>query len=112
MTWKDAKERLRQGAQLVFTNDIPGGWCFAVLLSDIPGVPGFYVASGCCVTGISASPVLGKLLAEWIVDGAPSLDIASMHISRFDGAYQDVGALHQACEEVYGHYYALGWGKI
>ncbi len=82
------------------------------LLSDIPGVPGFYVAAGCCVTGISASPVLGKLLAEWIIDGAPSLDISSMHISRFGEKYKDTAALHKACEEVYGHYYALGWGKI
>ncbi|MGQ4806676.1 4-methylaminobutanoate oxidase (formaldehyde-forming) [Candidatus Entotheonellaceae bacterium PAL068K] len=82
------------------------------LLSDIPGVPGFYVASGCCVTGISAAPVLGKLLAELIVDGTPSLDISSMHISRFGTEYEDTATLHRACEEVYGHYYALGRGKI
>ena len=37
MTWKDVEERLRQGAQLIFTNDIPGGWCFAVLLRDSQG---------------------------------------------------------------------------
>ncbi len=82
------------------------------LLSDVPGVPGFYVASGCCVTGISAAPILGKLLAELIVDGTPSLDISSMHLSRFGTEYEDPAALHRACEEVYGHYYALGWGKI
>ena len=82
------------------------------LLSDIPGVSGFYVASGCCVTGISAAPVLGKLLAELIIDGTPSLDISSMHISRFGAAYEDVTTLHRACEAMYGHYYALGWGKI
>ena len=37
MNWKNAEERLRQGAQLVYTNDIPGGWCFAVRLKDSPG---------------------------------------------------------------------------
>jgi 4-methylaminobutanoate oxidase (formaldehyde-forming) len=82
------------------------------LLGDIPGVPGLYVASGCCVTGISAAPVLGKLLAELIVDGQPSLDIAAMHISRFGATYQDATTLRQACEQVYAHYYGLGWGKI
>ena len=82
------------------------------LLGDIPGVPGLYVASGCCVTGISAAPVLGKLLAELIVDGRTSLDISSMHISRFGATYQDTTALRRACEEVYAHYYAVGWGKI
>jgi 4-methylaminobutanoate oxidase (formaldehyde-forming) len=82
------------------------------LLGDIPQVPGLYVAAGCCVTGISAAPVLGKLLAELIVDGQPSLDISAMHINRFGSAYQDTAALRRACEEVYGHYYAIGWGKI
>jgi sarcosine dehydrogenase len=82
------------------------------LLSDIPGIPGFYIASGCCVTGISAAPVLGKLLAEWIVDGTSQLDIAPMNIRRFGKAYEDTATLHRACEAVYGHYYALGWGKI
>lgn len=82
------------------------------LLSDIPGLPGFYVASGCCVTGISAAPVLGKLLAERIIDGVPSLDITSMHLRRFSAEYDDQDTLHRACEETYGYYYALGRGKI
>jgi sarcosine dehydrogenase len=82
------------------------------LLGDIPGVPGLYVAAGCCVTGISAAPVLGKLLAELIVDGQASLDITSMHISRFGEQYRDAATLRRACEEVYAHYYAIGWGKI
>jgi 4-methylaminobutanoate oxidase (formaldehyde-forming) len=82
------------------------------LLGDIPGVPGLYVAAGCCVTGISAAPVLGKLLAELIVDGHASLDITSMHISRFGEHYRDAATLRRACEAVYAHYYAIGWGKI
>jgi 4-methylaminobutanoate oxidase (formaldehyde-forming) len=82
------------------------------LLGDVPGIPGFYLATGCCVTGISAAPILGKLLAELIVDGQPSLDISPMHISRFGKAYEDPVVLRQACEAAYAHYYALGWGKI
>jgi glycine/D-amino acid oxidase-like deaminating enzyme len=82
------------------------------LLGDIPGVPGVYIATGCCVTGISAAPVLGKLLAELIVDGQPSLDISSMHISRFGRQYEEAEPLRQACEAVYAHYYAIGWGKL
>jgi glycine/D-amino acid oxidase-like deaminating enzyme len=82
------------------------------LLGDIPGVPGLYIASGCCVTGVSAAPVLGKLLAELIVDGQSSLDISTMHISRFGTEYETNARLRQACESAYAHYYALGWGKI
>jgi 4-methylaminobutanoate oxidase (formaldehyde-forming) len=82
------------------------------LLGDIPDVPGLYIATGCCVTGISAAPVLGKLLAELIVDGRPSLDVSSMHIRRFGKTYDDPETLRQACEAVYAHYYAIGGGKI
>jgi 4-methylaminobutanoate oxidase (formaldehyde-forming) len=82
------------------------------LLGDIPGVPGLYIASGCCVTGVSAAPVLGKLLAELLVDGRPSLDISAMHISRFGSVYEDNTVLRRACESTYAHYYALGQGKI
>jgi 4-methylaminobutanoate oxidase (formaldehyde-forming) len=82
------------------------------LIGDIPEIPGFYIATGCCVTGISAAPVLGKLLAELIVDGKSSLDIHTMHINRFGPEYRDPERLRKACEDVYAHYYALGWGKI
>jgi 4-methylaminobutanoate oxidase (formaldehyde-forming) len=82
------------------------------LLGDVPGIPGLYLATGCCVTGISAAPILGKLLAELIVDGQPSLDISPMHIRRFSTEYADPAVLRQACEAAYAHYYALGWGKI
>jgi 4-methylaminobutanoate oxidase (formaldehyde-forming) len=82
------------------------------LIGDIPGVPGVYIAAGCCVTGISAAPVLGKLLAEWLVDGRPSLDTSAMHISRFGTQYADAATLRRACEDVYAHYYAIGRGKI
>jgi hypothetical protein len=34
------------------------------LIGDVPGVPGLYIATGCCVTGISAAPVLGRLLSR------------------------------------------------
>ena len=30
MNWQEVRRHLRRGAELVFTDDIPGGWCFAV----------------------------------------------------------------------------------
>lgn len=30
MNWNDIQEQLQRGAKLVFTDDIPGGWCFAI----------------------------------------------------------------------------------
>ena len=31
MNWKEVRKHLRLGAQLIYTDDIPGGWCFALL---------------------------------------------------------------------------------
>ncbi len=82
------------------------------LLGDVPNLKGFYIATGCCVTGISAAPVTGKLLTELILDGKASLEIQDLHMSRFGQEYRDPQQLQKRCEEVYAHYYALGWGKI
>src|ERR1051326_5558643 len=38
------------------------------IIDRVPGVDGFFVASGCCVGGLSISPAIGEVLADWIVD--------------------------------------------
>jgi len=39
------------------------------IVGPIPGVRGLYAATGCCVGGLSISPIVGQLLAELIVTG-------------------------------------------
>lgn len=36
-----------------------------------PGLPGLWVANGHAMLGLTLGPITGKLLAEWIVTGAP-----------------------------------------
>ena len=45
--------------------------------------PGFWVAAGFSGHGFMRSPVIGALLAEWLLDGAPSLDLAPLRLERF-----------------------------
>jgi glycine/D-amino acid oxidase-like deaminating enzyme len=33
--------------------------------------------------GLTLGPVTGKLVAEWILDGTPSIDIDAMRVDRF-----------------------------
>jgi glycine/D-amino acid oxidase-like deaminating enzyme len=48
-------------------------------------VAGFYLANGFSGHGFQHAPVVGKLLAELIVDGAAStVDISSLSLDRFD----------------------------
>ncbi|GIF67077.1 FAD-dependent oxidoreductase [Asanoa ishikariensis] len=46
-------------------------------------VRGFWVAAGFCVHGLAAAGGVGKVLAEWIVDGQPEYDVSHMDIRRF-----------------------------
>jgi sarcosine oxidase subunit beta len=47
-------------------------------------VPGrAWVAAGFCGHGFALGPVVGRLLAEWLLDGAPSLPCAAFGLARF-----------------------------
>jgi glycine/D-amino acid oxidase-like deaminating enzyme len=75
------------------------------LVGPLPGVPGAWVMSGCCVGGLSASPALGEAIAEWILDGAPALDLADVSTARFAGRDVDEAELRARCREAYATHY-------
>jgi 4-methylaminobutanoate oxidase (formaldehyde-forming) len=76
------------------------------LIGPIPGVQGFFVASGCCVGGLTPSPGNGWALADWIVRGEPSPDAAPMSPARFGPEFQEDAHLRAACYHRYAHQYA------
>ncbi len=45
-------------------------------VGPVPGLRGLYVAGGCCVGGLSIAPAIGEVLAAWIIDGAPPMDLS------------------------------------
>ena len=48
-----------------------------------PGVEGFFCAIGFCGHGFQHSPATGQVVADWIVDGRPPLDLADLSFARF-----------------------------
>ena len=76
----------------------------------LPGVPGAWVMSGCCVGGLSISPALGEALAEWIVDGTPKLDCSDITPARFRDV--DEAALRERCRHAYATHYRSSGGKF
>ena len=50
-------------------------------------VRGFWLAAGFCAHGLAGAGGMGKLVAEWIVEGTPSLDVWHMDSRRFGAAY-------------------------
>jgi dimethylglycine dehydrogenase len=76
---------------------IHGPFCFTPdvrpLIGWMPGQRNHFAAAG-FLAGISMSGGFGQLIAEWIVDGAPSRDIALCDVSRY-GAWAE-GAFARA----------------
>ncbi len=70
-------------------------------------VPGFFVAAGFCAHGIAGAGGVGKMMAEWILDGIPSLDLWKMDIRRFGPQYQSQELALSRTEEVYATYYDI-----
>jgi glycine/D-amino acid oxidase-like deaminating enzyme len=75
------------------------------VLGPAPGVKGLYVLGGCNVGGFSVSPVLGELMAEWIVSGKAPMDLSRFDPGRF-AANLSEGDVHEMARQRYANYYA------
>src|SRR6266542_2267219 len=70
---------------------IAGGWAGLrpltpddhAIIGPAPGVEGFFLAVGFCGHGFQHSPMTGRMVAEWIVDGKPSMDLSLFDPARF-----------------------------
>jgi glycine cleavage system T protein len=68
-------------------------------------VRGFWVAAGFCAHGLAGAGGMGRLVAEWIVEGTPSLDVWHMDSRRFGAAYRSQQHVLVRTKEVYETYY-------
>ncbi len=78
----------------------------------VPGVRGFYVATGCCVGGLSISPAVGQMLAELIVHGESSIPLEGLRFDRFGPELASDVALRAAGIATYVHQYSGGWRSL
>jgi glycine cleavage system aminomethyltransferase T/glycine/D-amino acid oxidase-like deaminating enzyme len=55
----------------------------APIVGPVPGVPNFFVIAGFSLFGIANSGGTGRMCAEWIVEGTPSIDMWEYDVRRF-----------------------------
>src|SRR5438445_557981 len=70
-------------------------------------VRGLFCAAGVCAHGIAGAGGMGQAMAEWIVDGEPSLDLWKMDLRRFGDAYRKRDYTLARTVEVYSTYYDI-----
>ncbi|MDH4112860.1 MAG: FAD-dependent oxidoreductase [Actinomycetota bacterium] len=70
-------------------------------------VRGFFVAAGFCAHGIAGAGGIGKVIADWIVNGEPEWDLWKMDVRRFGPQYRSRDYALARAHEVYATYYDI-----
>ncbi|HET7802074.1 MAG TPA: FAD-dependent oxidoreductase, partial [Humibacillus xanthopallidus] len=79
------------------------------IIGEAPEVAGFFVAAGFNSVGIASAGGAGKALAEWVVEGGPTMDLISADIRRFSTLAGNESWLRDRVVEVLGLHYAVPW---
>jgi 4-methylaminobutanoate oxidase (formaldehyde-forming) len=78
-------------------------------LGEFPETRGLFVAAGMNSQGIIYAPGVGKALAEWIVEGHPTMDLTEVDIARMGRWANNRAWLHEKTHETLGRLYAMHW---
>ena len=88
---EEAVEKAMHRLPILERARIAGGWAGLrpltpddhAIIGWAPGVEGFFLAVGFCGHGFQHSPATGRLVAEWLLDGRPSIDLSVFDPNRF-----------------------------
>ncbi|MBL6951032.1 MAG: FAD-dependent oxidoreductase [Alphaproteobacteria bacterium] len=78
-------------------------------LGEVPETAGLFVACGFNSIGIQSAGGVGKVMAEWIRDGHPSLDLWDVDIRRNMPHQSNSRYLRERVSECLGLLYAVHW---
>lgn len=79
------------------------------ILGPAPELDNVFVAVGFNAFGIAAGGGAGRMLAEWIIEGEPSLNIWPLDIRRFGPHHRSRTYNVARTAELYGKHYTIHW---
>lgn len=79
------------------------------ILGEAPNVRNIFVAAGFNSQGILSSAGVGKAMAEWIVEGEPTMDLSELDIARFHDFEINERYLRERISESLGLLYQMHW---
>ena len=77
----------------------------SLLMGEAPELKNFYVAAGLNSLGILLGGGVGQVLAQWIVDGIPPIDVGEVNIDRMLPYQNNPGYLQDRVVEILGLMY-------
>lgn len=79
------------------------------LMGETPELRRLFVAAGFNSVGIASAGGAGKYLAEWIIEGQPTMDLWSVDVRRFGPYANNPSFLRARVAEVLGLHYQMAW---
>lgn len=79
------------------------------ILGEAPELRHLFVAAGFNSVGIASAGGAGKYLAEWMIEGQPTMDLWSVDIRRFGPWANNRAFLRERVTEVLGLHYQMAW---
>jgi 4-methylaminobutanoate oxidase (formaldehyde-forming) len=79
------------------------------MLGPAPELGGLYLATGLNSIGIASAPGIGRVLADWIVDGEAPIDLWDVDVSRYLPFQANPRYLRDRTVEALGLLYAMHW---
>jgi 4-methylaminobutanoate oxidase (formaldehyde-forming) len=77
------------------------------MLGPMAEARGMWIAAGMSLNGYGGAGGIGKLMAEWIVEGEPSLDVYAYKATRFGNYYANQEYAAERTREGVKYYYRL-----
>ncbi|SNT58172.1 4-methylaminobutanoate oxidase (formaldehyde-forming) [Streptosporangium subroseum] len=109
-SWESAVRRVPSLGEAAIAKVVHGPEAFTpdgeFLLGETM-VRGLWAAAGFCVHGLAAAGGVGKVMAEWIVDGSPEYDVFGMDLRRFGGHARSASWARAKALDSYSKYYDI-----
>ena len=94
------------GIRALINGPIPYSADADFVMGRVPELDNFFVATG-FLYGIAAGGGAGKMMAEWILEGRPSLDLWPLDVRRFAFHHTTRHFMYPRAVELYAHHYKL-----
>ena len=94
------------GIRTVVNGPIPYSADADFVMGRTPDLDNFFVSTG-FLYGIAAGGGAGKMMAEWMLEGRPSLDLWPLDVRRFAFHHTTKHFMYPRAVELYGHHYKL-----
>jgi len=79
------------------------------MLGEAPGLSNCFISAGYNSEGIEFNAGAGRALAEWIVEGEPTMDLSHVDVARFHPFQINKKYLHERTAEILGLHYKPHW---